>query len=237
MPRKPRHYIAGIATHVVQHAKEGSYVFQNERDYNYYLSCLARSALQHDCQVHAYVLMPDHIHLIVTPNGANAVSGMMQSLNVSYARYGNRQYKMRGTLWKGRYRACLIEAEMHLLDMHLFIEQHPVRSGFVSTPEKYVWSSCRYYVGREQSTFIIPHEYYYALADNLPQRQDIYSRLVQYPVHPSIAHLFRESFRTELPLGSNSFREKIETALDLHLGYARRGRPKKQAARLDHQKH
>jgi putative transposase len=235
MPRKPRHYIAGIPTHVVQHAKNGSFVFQNERDYRYYLSCLAKSALQHDCLVHAYTLMPDHVHLIVTPNGSNGVSGMMQSLNVSYARYGNRQYQTRGSLWKGRYRACLVEADSHLLDLHIYLEQHAVRSGLAENPENYHWSSCRIYTGLDKPKNITPHEYYYALGDSLQVRQTIYRKQVQHPLHPAIVKQFEESFRTELPLGSARFREKIETELDLNLGYARRGRPRKQTDRITYQ--
>jgi len=227
MPRKPRHYMAGVPTHILQHAKEGSSVFQSERDYVYYLSCLQHALLQHDCQLHAYMLLPDHVHLVITPNTASGVSGMMQSLNVRYARYGNRQYQNRGTVWQGRYRACLIEAERYLISLQCFLDQHVVREGIVSSADKYQWSSCRYFIGRTQSNILTPHEVFYSLGDTLQERQHVYSALVQNPVTTKIRDHIQTSLRTELPLGSREFRHHIESELNVDLGYATRGRPRK----------
>jgi len=141
MARKPRVFLQGVAQHVVQRGNNREPCFFAEADYQFYLECLAESATKYACQLHAYVLMTNHVHLLVTPENESSLSGMMQSLGRRYVRYVNHTYKRTGTLWEGRYKSSLVQSENYLLTCSRYIELNPVRANMVETPAEYRWSS------------------------------------------------------------------------------------------------
>ncbi|WP_372016631.1 transposase [Pseudoxanthomonas sp. 10H] len=134
MPRPPRLDPPGIARHVVQRGNDRQPCFFADIDRQRYLQDLRKLALAHACQVHAYVLMTNHVHLLVTPAHAGALAVLMQALGRRYVRYVNDHYRRTGTLWEGRYKACLVDGDDHLLRCYRYIELNPVRAGMVADP-------------------------------------------------------------------------------------------------------
>src|SRR5210317_2260739 len=163
MPRRPRFNLPGIPQHIVQHGNNRAPCFFDEKDRWQYLEDLAESAEKYLCEIHAYVLMTNHVHLLVTPKGKFAVSQMMQALGRRYVYYVNHRYGRSGTLWEGRYRSSLVDSEAYLLACMRYIELNPVRAGMVTHPAEYQWSSYRINAQDEASELICPHTLYLAI--------------------------------------------------------------------------
>uniref|UniRef100_UPI001E2EAAD4 transposase n=1 Tax=Methylophilus sp. Leaf408 TaxID=2876561 RepID=UPI001E2EAAD4 len=141
MARLPRFVLFGHPQHVIIRGNNRAPVFAAEDDYQFFLDKLADAAKKHQCDIHAYVLMTNHIHLLATPHKEYGLSKMMQMLGRFYVQYYNYTYKRSGTLWEGRYKSCLVDAERYLLELSRYIELNPVRANMVGDPASYVWSS------------------------------------------------------------------------------------------------
>ena len=131
MPRKPRFYQSGVPAHVFQRGHNKFPVFFEDFDYLEYLRCLKRSADKHGCYIHAYVLMTNHIHLLLTPQREDSISQMFQGIGRDYVRYINQKYQRCGGLWEGRHKGNIIESCRYLLSAMRYIEMNPVRAGMV----------------------------------------------------------------------------------------------------------
>lgn len=125
MPRPPRYELAGLPQHVIQRGNNRQPTFFAEDDYTAYLGWLREAAVHHGCAIHAYVLMINHVHLLVTPTVGGAIGKLMQALGRRYVQYVNAQYRRSGTLWEGRYKASLIDSERYLLTCYRYIELNP----------------------------------------------------------------------------------------------------------------
>ena len=143
MARLQRIVVPGQALHIVQRGNNRQAVFFAEEDYLFYLDSLGRAAENTGCQIHAYVLMSNHVHLLVTPQSEEGPSRLMQSVGRSYVRYVNAAYRRSGTLWEGRFKSALIDSERYLLVCSRYIELNPVRARMVERPDDYRWSSYR----------------------------------------------------------------------------------------------
>ena len=144
MPRQLRYNLPGIPQHVIQRGNNRQATFFSDEDYMRYLADLKSACDQHQCEVHAYVLMTNHVHLLMTPHNGDGIAKTMQSLGRRYVVYINQTYRRTGTLWEGRYKAALIDSENYLLTCYRYIELNPVRAeGMVDHPGKYRWSSYR----------------------------------------------------------------------------------------------
>ena len=141
MPRLTRVAPIGVAQHVIQRGNNRQLCFGDESDMAAYINWLKEYAKKYEVDIHAWVLMTNHVHLLCTPNQELAVSKMMQSLGRQYVRYFNYTYGRSGTLWEGRFKACLIESERYLLEVYRYIELNPVRACMVTEPSEYQWSS------------------------------------------------------------------------------------------------
>jgi putative transposase len=141
MPRRARITAAGVAHHVVHRGVNRQPAFFNAEDYQTFLECLGEGAHRYGCAVHAYVLMTNHVHLLLTPHGKTSASGLMQSLGRRYVQYVNRTYKRTGTLWDSRYKSSTVQAETYLLACQRYIELNPVRAAMVEDPAHYRWTS------------------------------------------------------------------------------------------------
>jgi len=144
MPRKPRFYLPGIPAHVIQRGNSRQAVFFSDEDYTAYLDWLKEGAEKHGCAIHAYVLMTNHVHLLMTPQTREAISKTIQFVGRHYVTYINHVYGRSGTLWEGRHKGCLISSEEYLFSCMRYIEMNPVRAGMVETPAEYPWSSYRW---------------------------------------------------------------------------------------------
>ncbi len=163
MPRKSRFYLPGVPAHIVQRGNCRQAVFYDENDYLAYLRWLAEGAEKHGCQVHAYVLMTKHVHILVTPQAATAISLLIQYLGRHYVTYINRTYGKTGSLWEGRHKGCVIDSEQYLLACMRYIELNPVRAGMVSKPSDYEWSSYHMNAIGQNDKVVIPHGLYLLL--------------------------------------------------------------------------
>ena len=157
MPRKPRISPVGIPQHIIVRGNNRQVCFTNEDDMAFYLSCLKDYSKKHQLQIHAWVLMTNHIHLLCTPNIEGAVSKTMQDVGRLCVYYFNKTYQRTGTLWEGRYKSSLVQTEYYLLALYRYIELNPVRAGMVKDPADYSFSSYQINALGKQSNLCTPH--------------------------------------------------------------------------------
>lgn len=229
MARKPRFNIPGIPQHIIQRGNNRQACFHDERDYRHYLANLHEAANKNDCRVHAYVLMPNHVHLLVTPMTEHGVAHLMQDVGRKYVRYVNRRYQRTGTLWEGRYKSSLIDSEAYLLECMRYIELNPVRGGLVRQPGDYPWSSYACNAHGKMSALLIPHPLMTDLGIDAQKRQHAYQELFKYSLDEDTVDTIRVALNQELVLGSEPFKDKIERLTTRqtrpgHSGRPRRGR-------------
>ena len=143
MPRPLRLIVPGVAVHLIQRGNNRVACFSHDNDYLMYLAHLRQLAEKYECAVHAYCLMTNHVHLLITPNAAGACTGLMRDLGQRYVQYFNRRHERTGTLWEGRFRSCLVESAHYVLACYRYIELNPVRARMVDDPAEYRWSSYR----------------------------------------------------------------------------------------------
>ena len=227
MPRKPRFQLPGVPTHVVQRGNNRQPIFFAPEDYQAYLRWVSEGLGRYGCELHAYVLMTNHVHLLLSPDTRQGISHLMQYVGRHYVPYVNRVYRRTGTLWEGRYKASLIQAERYLLVCMRYIELNPVRARMVKSPAQYRWSSYRANGQGHEDQLITPHECYRALARNQAARQVAYRALFrQQPASEQLSEV-RAAWNTGTPLGDDRFRATLERTLKTKVGQAHRGRPRK----------
>ena len=225
MPRKPRVYMAGVSCHVIQRGNNRQSCFFAEQDYQFYLECLNDACKKYKVALHAYVLMTNHVHLLMTPERADGISSVMQSIGRRYVQYINYEYKRSGTLWEGRHKSSLVSVEQYLFKCYRYIEMNPVRASMVDHPADYQWSSYRANAYGERSRIVRPHDLYMSLGNDLNVRLETYREFFITELDKQDVHDIRQAARFSLPLGDSRFKEEVERALNIKLGYAKRGRP------------
>lgn len=225
MPRKPRFYLPGIPVHIVQRGHSRQPVFFEDSDYFAYLDWLKEAAERYQVEIHAYVLMTNHIHLLATPVNADGITRMVQYLGRYYVPYINRTYGLSGSLWEGRYKASLIQGEQHLLNCMRYIELNPVRADIVRSALHYRWSSYRCNGEGKPDSLITPHFLYYALGNSSEERLHAYRALFSGQEDLDELKEIRAAWQTGTPLGNELFRNEVGLKLKCKVGYARRGRP------------
>jgi putative transposase len=216
-----------MAVHVVQRGHSRNPVFFDTGDYYTYLDYLRDAVRRHGCKIHAYVLMTNHVHLLITPDSKQGISRVMQSLNRLYVPYINFTYGTSGTIWEGRYKASLIEHEEYLLTCMRYIELNPVRAGMVRAPEEYYWSSYGVNAWGDTDDCLTPHDLYISLAKTAEARRRAYRQLFDIYLDEKTIGDIRMACITGTPLGNDRFREMVERKLQCNVGQNRRGRPSK----------
>lgn len=211
MPRLPRFDIPGYAQHVIQRGINRSRVFFERRDYEYYLAALWEVAGSGALDVHAYVLMPNHVHLLLTTRRKGDLSRAMQVLGRRYVRYVNRCHDRTGTLWDGRFRSTVVEGGEYLLTCQRHIELNPVRTGLVRLPDSYTFSSFRYYAAGESDELLTPHPAYLGLADSPGRRCRAYRALFDEPLDTAIVAELQRGTNHGWAVGDERFKKEIET--------------------------
>ena len=225
MPRKPRMYLPGIPNHVVQRGNDRNPCFYEEENYIFFLKCLEGAARRYQVAIHAYVLMTNHVHLLMTPRTETGISRVMQLLGNRYVQYINKKYGKTGTLWEGRHKSSLVDAESYLLACYRYIELNPVRADMVTHPGDYPWSSYRHHASATPSSIISDHEVYLRIAPTSVERMHSYRKLLQFGLDDRDIHEVRQAAAFSMPLGSSRFTEQIESTLGRTIGHARSGRP------------
>ena len=208
-------------------------MFFAESDYRVYLGWVKDASQRYECAIHAYVLMSNHVHLLVTPPNADATSRMMQYIGRRYVPYVNREYRRSGTLWEGRFKASLVQGQRYLFSCYRYIECNPAAAGMVDAPVDYPWSSFRCNALGQEDPCIEPHAEYLALGRSGEDRQSAYRRLFSDQVDQKLVDELRDCLQTGTPFGNDRFREQIERTLGRKVGYSRRGRPRRPGADED----
>lgn len=230
MPRKPRFYLPGIPVHVIQRGNNRQPVFRSDNDYLSYLNWLEEAAQSCECSIHAYVLMTNHVHILVTPTSRDGISRMVQHVGRNYVTYFNRRYQRSGTLWEGRHKGSVISGEGYLFTCSNYIELNPVRAGMVVSPECYRWSSYRANALGQTDSVVRPHELYLQLGSTSTERMVRYRALFSdKPLDENEIQHIRNSTQTGTPLGNDDFIKRIARLVKQRVGYSKRGRPRNRA--------
>lgn len=216
--------------HVVQRGNNRAAVFHQARDYHDYLALLAVAARRYHTFVHAYVLMTNHVHLLLTSERTEGVSESLRYLASRFVRRINDRYGRTGRLWESRFRSSPIDSDFYCLACYRYIELNPVRAGIVRTPSEYRWSSYAVNASARTSSLVTSHETYTSLGSTPLERAERYKALVHQALPDDAVRRIRQSLQTGAPTGSEAFGRRIE-ALGVRVGQRRRGRPVRQRGR------
>ena len=226
MPRRPRIQLNNVPLHIVQRGHNREPCFFSEEDYTSYLHWLGESLSINECQLHAYALMTNHVHLLLTPRKAEAVPKLIMSLGRRYVQYINRTYKRTGTLWDSRYKSSVIQADTYLLTCQRYIELNPVRAAMVDDPAHYRWTSYRHNALGATDSRITPHVLYQSLGQTDKSRQTAYRALFRAELAAAAIDDIRLALNQNQPLGNARFYARIEKATGVRREARLRGRPR-----------
>lgn len=226
MARKPRICPAGYAQHVVQRGHNRRACFIGKDDFVAYAHWLAAGAKKYDIAIHAFVMMTNHTHLLLTPRDDNTVSLMMQYLGRHYVRRFNQVHNRTGTLWEGRYKSSLVDSDRYVLACYRYIENNPVKANMVSSPGKYRWSSYHANARGVDSSILTAHPCYEQLAKTKQARLRAYAQLFDNPDAGRLDTELRWSANKNLAAGSAKFKAEIQALTGVAQALKPRG-PKK----------
>jgi putative transposase len=222
MARLPRFVLPGYPQHVIQRADNATEILRDEEDYWALWSALRETAASFECAVHAYVLMPSHYHLLLTPNRGDGISKLMQHSGRSYAQHVNRRYGRTGSIWNGRYRATLLDPDVFLLPVSNYIEANPVRAGLVRSPDAYDWSSYGANALGVEDELVSPHPAFLSLGTDAEQRLSAYADAFD-PPRGSLLQRIRDATNKAWALGDDAFCDRVEALSDRRTRPQRRG--------------
>jgi putative transposase len=225
MSRRARVAVAGIPWHIIQRGNNRSACFYSEDDYCLYLHLLEEQAQKHGCAIHAYCLMTNHVHLLLTPETASGPSLMMKHLGQRYVQYINRTYSRSGTLWEGRFKSCLAQSDSYLFICSRYIELNPVRAAMVAMPGQYRWSSFTSNGEGKLNRLISHHPRYLALGTSAPDRCRAYRDLFYTHDDNEAILEIRQATQGNYVLGDSRFSAEIEQILGRRVLPGKSGRP------------
>ncbi len=227
MPRRSRIIVPNIPLHIIQRGNNQQACFFADEDYLFYLDCLKEYACSSKCLIHAYVLMTNHVHLLITPKKTDSAGDLMKRLGQRYVQYINRTYKRSGTLWEGRFRSAIIEQEAYLFTCQRYIEMNPVRAGMVKEPGEYRWTSYHVNGQGEKSDLITHHFFYHGLGQTEAERQTSYKELFDHELESGEIEKIRKATNGNFALGTDRFKEEISEMLGRRVSPGKAGRPRK----------
>jgi putative transposase len=228
--RRPRLELPGVPLHITHRGVNRAATFLDDEDCAAYLQALAFASSEHGVEVHAYVLMSNHVHLLVGATQAGAVSRMMQSVGRRYVRRFNARHGRTGTLWEGRFKSCLMDSVGYLLACLRYIELNPVRAAMVALPWEYRWSSVHVHLGLRASSRLSLHPGYLALGNDAASRAAAYRVLLLEPMAADQLLSIRDHMRQERALGCPTFQAMVQKALNRPAQLRVAGRPRREQA-------
>ncbi|MBL8495210.1 MAG: transposase [Rhodocyclaceae bacterium] len=227
MPRRARLALAGVPWHIIQRGNNRAVCFFGEDDYLFYLHYLKEFAAGFGCAIHAYVLMTNHVHLLITPQREDSAALMMKHLGQRYVQYINRSYRRSGTLWEGRFRSCLTQTEDYVLACYRYIELNPVRAAMVSKPQDFRWTSFHANAMGKANPMLTPHDQYRRLGRTDAERRQAYRALFRAHLDEAVVEEIRSATNGNYALGDKRFQAQIEAALGRRAIRGVAGRPPK----------
>jgi len=226
MARLSRLVISHQQHHIMQWGNDRQAIFKDADDYASFLSWLAEAARQFKVAIHAYALLPDHLHLLATPSDADGLSRMMQWLGRHYVPYFNRKYQRSGTLWQGRYKATVIDPEAYFLTCSSYIELSPVQAALAREPADYAWTSYLHHIGARHDALITDHSLYWGMGNTPFQREAAYKELVEQGVSQKDGEALLHATEKGWLLGSSAFKAEMEKQTQRRVAPGKRGRPR-----------
>lgn len=227
MARLARLVIPHQQHHVIQRGNAGAMIFIDAEDYTAFLDWLKQAANLFDVAIHAYVLLPNHLHLLLTPGDETGLGKMMQWLGRHYVPYFNRKYQRNGTLWQGRYRATVIESASYFIPCSIYIESNPQRAGLVQDLLDYPWSSYRHHTGQHIDPLITDHSTYWALGNTPFQREAAYRESMEQGLSSQQIMEITQATSKAWMLGSSRFKIEMSKLTERRVEPIKRGRPRK----------
>jgi putative transposase len=217
--------LPGVAVHVIHRGNNRADCFFREEDRAFYLFHLNRLLPTLDCQLHAYCLMSNHLHLLLTARKATGCGLLMKGIAQLYAQYVNKTYRRSGYLWESRFKSCLVQSEGYVLSCYRYIELNPVRAGLARRPDEYRWSSYAANAKGEGSSLIKPHEEYVALGRDAHERQAVYRELFGSLLTAGQLDEIRSATNGGYALGSPAFKRTVSKAVGRRAEKGAAGRP------------
>lgn len=225
MARLPRLVLPQHPHHILQAGNDSQLLFRDDEDYQRYLAWLKESAKLFKVAVHAYVLMPDHLHLLATPATAEGLAQTIQRVGRYYVPWYNAKYKRSGGLFQGRFKTSLIDAARYFMLCSRYIESNPVRSGLAGEAGRYQWSSYAHHAGIRSDSLIVDHALYWALGNTPFQREAAYIELSDKSLSPAEMATVDAAVLKGWPLGSDQFKAELQQRAKRQVLPAKRGRP------------
>lgn len=225
MARLARLSLPHYPHHVIQRGNNRQAIFARPGDYQTLLSLLGEAAQKYGVAVHAYVLMSNHFHLLLTPSTPDGLPKLMQDLGRSYVRYFNRSQQRSGTLWEGRYRSTIIQSEAYLLACMSYIDLNPVRAAMVAQARDYPWSSHGHYVGLRLDPLINPHPLVWELGNTPFAREAAYAALVEAGLPDTQRQQLTDALLSGWALGSADFIANLQQRTRRRVNKKQPGRP------------
>lgn len=225
MARLPRLTVTDYPHHVILRGNNRQAIFLDDEDRRRWLDLLEQHARAQGVDVHAYVLMDNHVHLLVTPRRDRALPLMMQAVGRTYVRTFNQRHGRTGTLWEGRYRSTLIQTERYLLACMVYIDLNPVRAGMVLHPQDHPWSSHAHYTGQRVDRLITPHALVWTLGNTPFAREAAYTEMVHAGLQEDQMRALTQSVLSGWALGESAFVENLQKQTERRLTKGRAGRP------------
>lgn len=219
----------GIPQHIIQRGNNRQVCFAAEQDFAVYAHWLHESSDKYGVAIHAWVFMTNHVHILASPREQGGISRMMQRVGRHYVRYFNKAYQRTGTLWEGRFKSCVVDADNYLLICQRYIELNPVRAKMVADPANYRWSSYHCNGLGKASNLWRPHEVYMRLGRSELERLASYRALFTVHLDDALLANIRASTHKGLALGSDRFKDQVAALTGRRVTPGKRG-PKKRDA-------
>lgn len=219
--------LPGISVHAIQRGNNRSSCFSEDIDRQFFLFQLGRLLREEGCALHAYCLMTNHVHMLLTPERKESCANFFKRLGLLHTQYTNRKYGRTGTMWEGRFRSCLVQSGDYVLACYRYIELNPVRAGIVARPGEYAWSSYRANAEGAPDSRVTPQAEYLRLGQNERARRDGYRMLFGSHIEPALLDEIRATTNGGYALGNESFRREMARALGRRVSKGSPGRPQR----------
>ena len=225
MARLPRLTLPGYPHHIIQRGNNRQAIFASQADYQTLLNLLLENAQKFKVAIHAYVLMPNHFHLLATPETADGLPQMMQAVGRRYVRWFNDAQGRSGTLWEGRYKSTVIDTDQYLLTCMAYLDLNPVRAALVGQATDYPWSSHGHYIGQRVDKLVTPHPLVWALGNTPFAREAAYAELVKGGISASQQVKLTDAALRGWALGDDDFVKELQDLTQRRVSKAAAGRP------------
>lgn len=233
MARRPRVFLPGQPVHVIQRGHSRSQVFFGAEDAKTYLEWLHEASAKHGLAVHAYVLMPNHVHLLASPETEQSLPKALRDVNWRYSRYANAAHGRSGSFWDGRYKAAIVDTEHYFFACSRYVELNPVRAGLAKSTEAFRWSSYKANTGKATSDLLTPHKLYLDLGSTPAARASAYRELFEAALSEATIDAIRKATNGGWALGSDAFETRIGRVAGQNMAPRGPGRPWREKAALD----